>query len=304
MDLSIVIVNWNVKDYLLQTLRSIYNNPPQASFEVFVVDNASSDDSVFAVKSEFQQVKIIESKQNIGFSGANNLALAQAMGNIILLLNPDTEVLPHSLDELLNSFDRHPKAGLIGAQLLTPDREQDRSNKSYPSFRTLLWTALFLDDLFPKNRIFGEYRMSYWDHQDERQVDQPSGAAMAIRKEILEKVGYMDDHYFLYCEEADWSFRIKKAGYEIWFTPSSKIIHYGGRSTRQSTRLRNKAAHRSLYRFFYKRYPFYPILTHIIVFFLELLKFIVGFMVIGILTGILFLTLKYFKIIPKLTPFF
>ncbi|MFC1517244.1 glycosyltransferase family 2 protein, partial [Candidatus Margulisiibacteriota bacterium] len=217
MELSIIIVNWNVKELLKKCLLSIKQNPPQKEYEVFIVDNASEDGSAEMIRGDFPEFKLIASDKNLGFAGGNNLALKEANGKYILLLNPDTEVLQGSFSAYLDFFKTHPKAGAMGIKLLNSDGSLQPSCKSFPSWRTLLWSSLFLDVLFKKSKLFGEYEMSYWQHDNERVVDQPMGAALAVRKDVVNEIGLMDGRFYMYFDEVDWCYRIKKAGYEIWF---------------------------------------------------------------------------------------
>ncbi len=245
MELSIVIVNWNVKALLEKALLAVQKYPPNAPYEVFVVDNASADGSIDMVREKFPGVTAIASPVNLGFAEGNNVALKLVKGKYVLLLNPDTEVGPGALQAYIDFFQEHPKAGAVGVKLLNTDGTLQRSCKSFPSWRTLLWSAFFLDVLFPKSPIFGEYEMTYWAHDTERQVDQPMGAALCVRKEVMDTIGLMDKIFFMYFDEVDWCYRIKKAGYEIWFTPRASITHHWGKSTSQAQLNMNRAWHKS-----------------------------------------------------------
>ncbi|MBU0580817.1 MAG: glycosyltransferase family 2 protein [Candidatus Margulisbacteria bacterium] len=293
VELSIIIVNWNVKDLLEKCLDSIAVNPPQCNYEVFVVDNASADGSVNMIQKKFSDVKLIASDKNLGFAGGNNLALKKAQGQYLLLLNPDTEVLPGALQTYLDFFKDHPKAGAMGVKLVNFDLSLQPSCKSFPSWRTLFWSTFFLDVLFPKSQIFGEYEMTHWDHNDEREVDQPMGAALAVRREVVEKVGLMDEQFYMYFDEVDWCYRIKKAGYEIWFTPKASIIHHWGKSTAQARLNMNKHWYRSLYRFLKKHAPLPAFIVWTLLVFLILMKIVFAISIFFILAFMLIYIIRF-----------
>ena len=229
MNLSIVIVNWNTKDLVCQCLDTIIENPPSGDYDIWVVDNASSDGSAEVVQKRFPQVNLIDNDKNIGFASANNLALERCQGNYILLLNPDTKVLPEALNHLSAFLDTHPKAGAAGARLLFPDRTFQTSCYPFPTLSKELWRLLHLDSLF----TYGVYQQNQWDQTEARKVDVIQGAAFLVRKEVLDQVGYFDPDYFMYTEEVDLCYRIHQAGWSLYWVPQSEIIHYEGQSTKQ-----------------------------------------------------------------------
>ncbi len=258
MDLSIIIVNWNVKKLLQETLTSIYQHPAHRhTFEVIVVDNNSADNSVAMVKKEFPQVQLIASPKNLGFAGGNNLGIKKATGKIIFCLNPDTLVHENSLDFIVEKFAADPKLGALGLKLLNPDGSLQRSCKSFPDLDTILWNALSLDTLFPNSRIFGKYNMTWFAHDREMEVDQPMGAALAVKKEVIDQVGIYDERYFMFFDEVDWCYRIKKAGWQIKFFPQATITHYWAQSTKQALFKMNKQWYISFYKYLRKnkKYP-------------------------------------------------
>jgi GT2 family glycosyltransferase len=293
MELSIIIVNWNVKPLLEKALLAIQKYPPSAAYEVLVVDNASADGSIEMVRDKFPGVTAIANQRNLGFAGGNNVALKLARGNIILLLNPDTEVQAGALQTYIDFFKNHTHAGAVGVKLLNSDGSLQRSCKSFPSWRTLLWSALFLDVLFPKSKLFGEYEMTYWDQDNERLVDQPMGAALGVRKEVVDKIGLMDEQFYMYFDEVDWCYRIKKAGYEIWFTPIASIIHHWGKSTGQAQLNMNWHWYQSLYRYLSKNSRLPKFLTAVLFFILIVLKILVVAMVLGMLISVIVIFLKH-----------
>jgi hypothetical protein len=235
LDLSICIVNWNVEALLKACLGSIFKETKGISFEVIVVDNHSSDNSVNMIKTDFPQVKLIENKDNAGFTKANNQAIKQSQGRYIMLLNPDTEIIDNALDKMIKFFGTRPDCGALGCKLLNTDGSLQRSCKTFPSLDVILYNSLFLDSLFPKSRLFGKYFMTWWDFNDVREVDQPMGSALMIRKDVLDKAGLFDENIFIWFDEVDLCYRIKKAGYKIYFTPEARIKHHLSRSFKQWT---------------------------------------------------------------------
>ncbi len=230
MDLSIVIVNWNTKDLLYQCLHSIYAHPPAREFDIWVVDNASTDGSAPMVREQFPQVNLIDNPQNQGFGQANNLALRQCQGTCVLLLNPDTEVFSGSIDRLMEFLEAHPAAGVAGPQLLYPDGSLQTSCYPFLTLGRECWRLLHLDRL----RTFGVYDQHRWDLDQPRRVDVIQGAAFLVRKSVLDQVGYFDPDYFMYTEEVDLCYRIHQAGWELYWVPLARVVHHEGQSTRQT----------------------------------------------------------------------
>ena len=251
---SLVIVNYNSKEFLRKCLKSIYENTHKISFEVFVVDNNSKDESTKMVKKEFPQVNLIKNEINVGFAKANNQAIRKSGGRYILLLNSDTLVLPNSLNMMKSFMDHHPQAGALGCKLLNPDMTLQPSCREFPGFITLLFESTFLDQLFPSNKIIGRYNLSSWDHNRIREVDQPMGACLMVRKKIIDEIGLLDEGFHMFFEEVDWCYRIKKRGWKIYFLPKARVIHYGGQSIRKANFKMFLSWHKSRYRFFRKRY--------------------------------------------------
>ncbi len=268
MLLSIVIVSWNTKDLLRACLvalqAEIERFKAESDFashndvEVFLVDNASADGSADMAKSEHPWVHLIANEQNLGFAKANNQAFKLATGDYILLLNPDTEIKPGALATLLRFFAKHPGCGVVAPQLLNSDGSIQRSCREFPTFTGMLYELLGLSRLFPASSKFGKefrrYKMLDWNHDDERCVDQPEGACLMVKREIFEKVGSLDEGYFMLFEEVDWCFRIIQSGYEIWFTPSAQVVHHYGQSIKQVKVPMIISSHKGLYRFWHKHY--------------------------------------------------
>ncbi len=229
MDLSIVIVNWNTKDLLRKCLDSIYRNPPTGEFEVWLVDNASSDDSIEMVKTKFPQVRLIANQQNVGFAHANNQAMRESSGEFVVLLNPDTEVRAGAFDKLIAFMRTCPEAGGAGARLVSSDESLQPSCTPELSLPRELWRLFHLDKL----HAYGQYRMETWDLSQPRRVDGLQGACLLLRKQALDQVGLLDEDYFMYTEELDLCYRLRKAGWQLYWVPEAVVLHHGGQSTRQ-----------------------------------------------------------------------
>ncbi len=229
MDLSIVIVSWNTKELLEKCLSSIERYPPKGDFEVFLVDNVSSDGSVEMVREKFPRVRLIVNSKNVGFAHGNNQAIRESSGEYVMLLNPDTEVKPGLFETLLDFMRSHPKAGADGPRLLSPDGSMQNSCSPSLTLPRELWRLFHLDVIFP----YGQYRMESWDLTKPRKVDGLQGACLLLRKRALDQVGLLDEDYFMYTEELDLCYRLRKAGWSLYFIPEAAILHYGGQSTSQ-----------------------------------------------------------------------
>ncbi len=232
MDISIIIVNWNTRDILGDCLGSVYSDAPRPDCETIVVDNASGDGSAEMVEREFPQVRLIRNGENRGFAAANNQGIAVARGRYILLLNSDTLLIEDVLRKAVEFGDSHPKAAVAGCRVLNPDGTLQRTCFMFPSVLNMLLAATYLYKLMPRSRFFGRERMTWWDRNDERQVDVVTGCFMLVRREAIEQVGAMDERFFMYAEETDWCYRFKQAGWQVWFTPCGRIVHLGGQSSK------------------------------------------------------------------------
>lgn len=265
MDLSIVIVNWNAGSYLKKCLDSVYAACAGLDAEIFVVDNNSTDGSVKKVRDGFPYVRIIENRNNPGFGAANNQALRLCSGEFVLILNPDTEIRADAIGKITDFLRADPSAGAAGAKLLNADGTvQMTCARNYPGLLTEFFWLTTLVRRFPDNRVVGHYLMSYWDHGDRREVDCLSGAFIMARRKALEDIGLFDEDYFMYGEDVDLCYRIKEAGWHIWYLPEAEAVHYGGGS---SGRIAEKAAiydRIAISLFFRKHYsPFTAVLYRI-----------------------------------------
>ena len=250
MDLSILIVSWNVADLLVNCLNSILAHPPSGSYEILVVDNASSDDSVRVLREKFPQVKLILNDQNVGFAGANNQAMQAATGRYLLLLYPDTIVFEDTLQCLVDFLDQHPQAGAAGSLYENPDGSLQPSAFPFPTVSRELWRLLHLDRL----HAYGTYNVRRWSREIPREVDSLQGASLMLRRAALDETGLLDTGYFMYTEEIDLCYRLRQKGWSLYWVPRSRIIHFGGQSTRQAALKMFLCLYGSKVQFFRKHY--------------------------------------------------
>ncbi len=233
MDVSVIIVSWKVKDLLRKCLASIYRETKGVSFEVFVIDNASADGTAEMVLKEFPQVQFIGSNVNLGFAKANNEGIRQAVGDFVLLLNPDTELVGDAVSKLAAFARRVPQAAIAGPKLLNADGSLQPSVRRFPDLKSQVMLMLKLQALWPKAAAFRRRQAVDFDYAQEQPCDQVMGAAFLIRRPALEALGGLDESYFIWFEEVDYCKMAAEAGFQTWYTPSAEIIHHGGESFSQ-----------------------------------------------------------------------
>ncbi|MES2762973.1 MAG: glycosyltransferase [Bacteroidota bacterium] len=234
--LSVVIVNYNVKHFIEQCLFSVLKASENIACEVFVVDNNSVDGSVTLIKEKFPQINLIVNKTNTGFSVANNQALKLAKGEYVLLLNPDTVVQEDTFAKVLAFMDTHPEAGGLGVKMLDGQGNfAPESKRGLPTPSVAFYKMFGFSRFFPGSKRFGKYHLSYLPQDQICEIDVISGAFMLMRKSVLDKIGYLDETFFMYGEDIDLSYRITKAGFKNYYFPETQIIHYKGESTKRSS---------------------------------------------------------------------
>lgn len=268
LDLLIVIVNYNTRDLLRDCLASIYDSKGDFSHRVCVVDNCSSDDSAAMVRQEFPQAQLIESPINGGYAYANNLGLrafgfqdsplarhpSSLVPGYALLLNADTLLPPLALQEMLDFMEAHPKTGAAGPRLVREDGSLDLAcRRSFPTPKAFFYRMMGLSKLFPKSPRFGRYNLTYLDPDELTEVDSVVGAFMLVRAEAIHQVGLLDERFFMYGEDLDWAYRIRKAGWKIYYNPQVTVLHVKGASTRHSRRARYEF-YRAMNIFYRKHY--------------------------------------------------
>jgi len=254
LDLSVCIVNWNTRPDLERALASLEAACPGLEYEVIVVDHGSRDRSVEMVRARFPSVRLICNERNLGFAAGNNQALAQARGDFLLLLNPDTVCQPGALAALVAFMRTHPRCAGAGAKLLNGDGTLQYSCRRFPRMMAGLFRKSPLGRWLPENRWNRQYLMSDWDHAEARQVDWVSGAALCLRREALKDVGMLDEGYFMYCEDVDWCWRARMHRWEIWYVPEAVITHYIGHTSDRRPYAMTLQFHRSMHRFYWKHY--------------------------------------------------
>jgi len=250
LDLGIVVVSYNTRDLLRTCLQSIYASRGEFTFGVCVVDNGSSDDSAAMVSAEFPQVELIANEENVGYPAANNQGL-KAFGfsesseetdeseapRFALLLNSDTEVPPDGLALMLEFMADHPDAGAAGPKLVRPDGSLDLAcRRSFPTPEVSFYRMTGLSRIFPGHPRFGQYNLTYLNPDQMTEVDSVVGAFMLVRGEAIQEAGLMDESFFMYGEDLDWAYRIKNAGWKIYYTPTVTVLHVKKASTRQNPR--------------------------------------------------------------------
>lgn len=234
MDLSIIIVNYNVKRllrYCLQSLRLAINNQ-QSTIEIFVVDNASSDGSVEMVRQEFPEVKVIASGENLGFARANNLAIKESLGRYLLFLNPDTTVPKKTLPEIIRLMDENPEVGVATCfiELASGGMDSD-CHRGFPTPWASFCFFSKLEKIFPRSKLFGQYHQTWKDLGRAHEIDACCGAFTLVRRQAMNEVGIWDEDFFFYGEDLDWCYRFKEKGWKVMFYPRVKIVHHKGASS-------------------------------------------------------------------------
>ncbi|MBI3443616.1 glycosyltransferase family 2 protein [Candidatus Woesebacteria bacterium] len=227
MDISVIIVNWNTKKLLEDCLKSIFEFTKGINFEVIVVDNGSEDGSRDMVKKKFPQVKLIPNKENLGFTKANNQGIKIAKGEYMLLLNSDTYLVENSLKKLVGKARSIANLGALGPMLLNENRSIQQSAGFFPHLPQVFYWMSFLDDL-PGGTILRPYHVDHDSfYQKDQEVNWVTAAAILVPKRVIGKVGSLDENIFMYGEEVDWCYRIKKEKFEIFYSPATKIVHIG-----------------------------------------------------------------------------
>ncbi len=235
MELSVIIVNYNVKHFLEQALLSIQKAIQGIDTEIFVVDNASQDGSVAMLRQKFPSVKLILNTKNVGFAAANNLAIKAIQGKYVVFINPDTVVQEDTFRTLISFFENHSDAGMVGCKILNPDGTlQLACRRRFPTAWVALSRLTGLSKLFPKSRLFGQYNLTYLNPDEIYPVEAISGSFMMARNDALQAVGSFDETWFMYGEDLDLCYRFGKAGWKIYYVPTTTIIHFKGESSKQS----------------------------------------------------------------------
>lgn len=278
MDLSIIIVSYNTKDLLEQTIQSIINTVNDINYEIIVVDNASVDGSIDMVNDKYKEVILYENDTNGGFAKANNIGIKLAKGKYILLLNSDTIVIEECIKKCVSYLNSNESVGALGCKVVLPNGKLDKACKrGYPTPEASLYYMLRMDKLFPKVKRFGRYNLTYLNENETNEVDSLVGAFMMIRRESITEVGLLDEEFFMYGEDIDWCMRIKKAGWKIIYHPEVKIIHFKGASSKKKRYKTLYEFHRAMYIFYRKHYmKEYNFIVTLLVYLGIFLKFMIA----------------------------
>lgn len=252
--LSIVIVSYNTKELLLQCLQSVKKAIKGLdNREIIVVDNGSTDGTVEEIRKSklgIRNLFLIRNKQNLGFAAGNNIGIKRAQGKFILLLNSDTLVFPKTLVSMYQYMDTHPEVGVATCRVEFPDGQLDPAcHRGFPTPWASLTYFLGLEKLFPKTKLFGQYHLGFLPMDLLHEIDSPTGAFYLVRREVIDEVGFLDEDYFIYGEDLDWSYRIKQAGWKIIYYPYVKIVHLKKSSGRESG---DKKLRREITSYFYE----------------------------------------------------
>jgi hypothetical protein len=252
---SVCIVTYKARDYLRECLVSLYQNT-RLDFEVTVVDNGSNDGTIEMLATEFHAVRLIQNERNEGFTLPMNQAMRASRGCYYLLLNPDTLILPEAIDRMAEFMETHMDAGICGPKVLNRDntlQKPCRRGESRP------WAAisynLGLSSLFPKSKFFSEYLMSYMPEDQTHIVAGVSGSCMLVRREVIDQIGYLDERFFAYQEDADFCLRARRAGWQVYYFPQAQIIHYGSQGGSRVEPYRSIIEwHKSYYQYYRKNF--------------------------------------------------
>jgi GT2 family glycosyltransferase len=231
MKISVIIVSWNAKAFLLKCIESISRQPLQDPLEIIVVDNASSDGSAEAVRENHPAVKLICNGGNDGFAKGNNIGIRASSGEYLFLINSDVVVSEGCFGKLAGYMDSHPEIGMLGPRIVGSDGKLQRSTMGFPSLWNTLCRALALDSMFPRSRLFGSYLMTFSNHDVTQPVDVINGCFWVLRRSAMEQVGVLDEQFFMYGEDVDWCKRFNKGGWKVVFFAEAEALHYGGASS-------------------------------------------------------------------------
>ncbi|MEK3725851.1 glycosyltransferase family 2 protein [Paenibacillus sp. FSL H8-0034] len=278
MDVSVIILNYNTCQLTLNAIKSVYDSQTSYSYEIIVVDNHSTDNSVMEIKRRHPDVRLIENPSNDGFSKGNNIGIKIAIGRYILLLNSDTIMGSDSLQTMIAFMDQNSSIGAAGCKIVLPDGSLDKACKrGFPTPSASFYYAFGISKLFPKVPRFNQYQLGYLDPDQDYPVDCLVGAFMMVRKQVMDQVGMLDEEFFMYGEDIDWCYRIKQGGWQIHYYPYTQIVHHKGASSRRKPFKIIYEFHRAMYLFHRKHYrQKYNFVVNSLVYLGITLKFIVS----------------------------
>ncbi len=253
--LAVVIISFNVRKLLKECLESVYRETKRTRLDVWVIDNHSRDDSVQMLKESFPQVHLIENEENLGFTRANNQAIAKCQSDLILLLNPDTLIQDGALDKMVQFMEEHPDVGVSGCRVLNEDGSlQLACRRSVPSPAVAFYRLSGLSRLFPNSKAMARYNLTYLDPDKPHEVDAVSGAFLLIRKQVVDQIGMLDEDFWIFGEDIDWCIRAKKTGWKVMYYPDARIVHYKGIGCGTNSRKTSYEFYRAMYLFHKKHF--------------------------------------------------
>jgi len=253
--LGIIIISFNVRKLLKECLESVIRETRDTRYEIWVIDNHSRDDSVQMLKESFPQVHLIENTENLGFTRANNQAIAKCRCDLILLLNPDTIIQDGALDKMVRFMDEHADVGAAGCRVLNEDGTlQLACRRSIPTPAVAFYKLSGLSRLFPNSKVMARYNLTYLDPNTTHEVDAVSGAFLLIRKQVIDRIGMLDEDFWIFGEDIDWCIRTQKAGWKVMYYPDAHIIHYKGVGCGTNSRKTSYEFYRAMYLFHKKHF--------------------------------------------------
>lgn len=235
VDVSVIIVNYNTRDVTSEAVASVLRHSGGLEIEVIVVDNDSSDGSVVALHTAFPQVTLVDTQHNGGYAWGNNVGLHRARGRYVLILNPDALLRKDTLETALAYMEAHPEVGILGAEVFLEDGNRQLTVFRFPSLGTLFWHLLIPNRIIRGSRLFGDQRYASRGYGRIMDVDVVAGCFMLLPRPVVDRVGLMDERFFMYSEETEWCWRVGQAGYKVRYNPDVKITHYGAVSTGQTS---------------------------------------------------------------------
>lgn len=284
MKVSVVIVSWNAREYLAGCLDSLAASACRYPTEVIVVDNASSDGSAEMVTTRYPEVRLIQTGANLGFAKANNIGIRASRGEYLALINSDVKVLPECLTRLVDYLDGHPQVGMAGPRVIGGDGKLQRSCRGFPTVWNMLCRTLTLDVLFKRVAAFNGYFLHHWPQESEAPVDILSGCFWTIRRQALDRVGLLDEAFFMYGEDMDWCKRFWLNGWNLMFVPAAEAIHYGGASSSNSPIRFYIERHRADLRYWKKHHSFPAVLAFFAITFLHMVLRALGYVAGGVVS--------------------
>lgn len=250
---SVIVVTWNSEQEIISCLNSIVKQKADyPELEIILVDNNSQDKTKELVKKEFGEVVLINNKRNLGYARANNQGLSRARGEYILLVNPDVILTDNFLAPLVDFLEKHKEVGAVAPKLLNPDLSVQKSIRSFPDYQILLWEISGLAKLMPYHKIFGKWRLAYFNYDKEQEIEQPMTSCLLVRKLVFDAIGYFDERFEMFFNDVDLCRRMISAGWKIYYLPHSFAIHNRGSSTRKVRNRMIFSMHKSLYHYFEK----------------------------------------------------